>query len=141
VTEPQTFELEIPAESRFLATARNFASDAARSAGWLDESQLDDVRLVVSEAVTNALRAQEHREVEDLIRVTSLVFEDRMEILVSDSAGGFEVPPDAPELPDPDPRRESGFGLPLIEALSDEAHFTRAGGGTVVRVVVYRLND
>ena len=45
---------------------------------------------------------------------------------------------EAPALPEPDLRREGGFGLPLIEALSDEASFTRTPSGTRVRVVVFR---
>jgi len=139
VTDPQTAELEIPAESRFVAAARNFVTEEARSAGWMQESQLDDLRLVVSETVTNALRAHVDRHVDELIKVRSTVFDDRVEISVADSAGGFEVPTDIASLPDPDLRSEGGFGLPLIEALSDEAHFTRTTEGTVVRLVVYRV--
>lgn len=136
--EPRTAELQIRAESRFVATARNFVADVARDAGWMDEWQLDDLRLVVSETVTNALRAQVNRDIDELINVSATVFDDRVEIVVTDSAGGFDVPDDLSSLPEPDLRHEGGYGLPLIEALSDEAHFTRTSGGTKVRVVVYR---
>ena len=133
-----TTELDIPAESRFVATARNFVADAARHGGWMDDQRLDDLRLVVSETVTNALHAQATSRVDELIRVVAAVYADRIEIEVTDSAGGFEPPDEAPALPGPDLRREGGFGLPLIEALSDEASFTRTPSGTRVRVVVFR---
>ncbi len=139
---PLYTELEIPAESRFVATARNFVVDAVRMAEWMAPEQVDDLRLVVSESVTNALRAQVDRQVEDLIRVRSAVFDDRVEVSVIDAAGGFdpEATADATEATvDPDLEREGGFGLPLIEALSDEAHFTPTSDGTIVRVVVYRF--
>jgi serine/threonine-protein kinase RsbW len=140
VKGPRTAELEIPAESRYVAAAREFVADEARAAGWLDDEQVDDLRLVVSETVTNALRAHVTRDVEELIRVRSSVFDDRVEISVTDAAGGFEVSPDPVALVEPDLAREGGFGLPLIEALSDEAHFTPTDAGTVVRVVVYRAH-
>lgn len=138
MTEARTTELEIPADSRFVSTARNFVADAALGAGWVDEDQLDDLRLIVSETVTNALRAHEDHRVDDLIRVRSIVSEDRIEIFVSDAAGGFEVSLADVNLPEPDLDNESGFGLPLIDALSDEAQFTSTSSGTTVRVVVWR---
>lgn len=137
MTPTHTTELDIPAESRFVSTARNFVADAAVLGGWMDEERLDDLRLVVSETVTNALHAQAMSNVDELIHVEAAVYDDRIEIEVTDSAGGFE-PPSAPALPEPDLKREGGFGLPLIEALSDEASFTRTASGTRVRVVVYR---
>ena len=133
-----TTELEIPAESRFVAVARNFVADAARQGGWTDETRLDDLRLVVSETVTNALHAQVVSEVDELIHLTTTVFDDRIEIVVADAAGGFEPPAEAPLLPEPDLGREGGFGLPLIEALTDEAQFIPTAVGTTVRVVIYR---
>lgn len=138
MTPTHTTELDIPAESRFVSTARNFVADAARLGGWMDEERLDDLRLVVSETVTNALHAQAMSRVDELIHLEASVYDDRIEIEVTDSAGGFEPPEEAPALPEPDLRREGGFGLPLIEALSDEASFIRTESGTRVRVVVYR---
>jgi serine/threonine-protein kinase RsbW len=137
VTTGRVDELEIPADSRYVAAARNFVADSARAAGWLDEDQIDDLRLVASELVTNALRAQAHHALPAVITVRSVYHDDRFELSVADSAGGFDAPV-APPLPEPDLHREGGFGLPLIEALTDEAHFVRNGSGTTVRVVVYR---
>lgn len=138
MTTSEWAELEIPPESRFIGMARNFVADAARAVGWSDEERLDDLRLVVSETVTNALHAQAGHGVDEVIRVRASVSAERVEFVVTDSAGGFEPPDRAPSLPEPDLGQEGGFGLPLIEALSDEAHFDSSSGGTTVRVVLLR---
>jgi len=137
-TEPLVRGIDIPANSRFVAAARNFVAEVALGGGWIDGEQLDDLRLVVSETVTNALHAHAQQHVEDRIRIDALLFDDRIEIVVADAAGGFDPPTEPPALPEPDLGREGGFGLPLIEALSDEAHFIATDRGTTVRVVVYR---
>lgn len=138
VSEPSVSEIEIPADSRFIATARNFVSGIATGAGWVDGAQLDDLRLIVSETVTNALAAQADHSIDDLVRLRTVLHDDRIEILVSDAAGGFDLADADLDIPEPDLLNEGGFGLPLIDALSDEAQFTRTGRGTTVRLVVYR---
>lgn len=139
---PRVARLEFPAESRFVAAARNFASDAARDAGWLGDEQMDDLRLVVSETVTNALRAHMAQNVTESIEIESRVDDDRLEITVTDAAVGFDPPEPVPGLPEPDLAREGGFGLPLMDALSDEIYFTpTSAGGTAVRIVVRRPVD
>ena len=138
MNEVQIIELLIPAESQFVAQARRFITDAAGSAPWMDPERLDDVRLVASETVTNALRAQRNHDLAGQISVRCELHEDYFEFSVADQAGGFERPVDRSMHADPGLHREGGFGLPLIEALSDEAHFSNVDGGTVVRLVVYR---
>lgn len=138
MNDPQIVELVIPAESRFVATARRFIADAAAQAGWMDQERLDDLRLVASETVTNALRAQWRADRDAEIHVRCYLHSDRFEFSVADQAGGFERPEHLDIHTDESLSREGGFGLPLIEALSDEAHFVNTDGGTTVRLVVYR---
>ena len=135
MTEPHVSVLDIPAEARFIASARTFVADEARRCGWLD------VKLVVSESVTNSLRAQADRQLDDVVRIRVAVDADHLEVSVIDSGGGFELPEGPVGIPEPDPEREGGFGLPLIEALTDELHVSRSEDGTVMRVVVYRGAD
>ena len=141
MTEPHVSVLDIPAEARFIASARNFVADEARRCGWLDERRVDDLKLVVSESVTNSLRAQADRQLDDVVRIRVAVDADHLEVSVIDSGGGFELPEGPVGIPEPDPEREGGFGLPLIEALTDELHVSRSEDGTVMRVVVYRGAD
>ncbi|MBX7068659.1 MAG: ATP-binding protein [Microthrixaceae bacterium] len=134
----RTIELKVPPDSRYLAAARNFVADAARDGGWTDEDQLDDLRLVVSESVTNALKALLAQQSVEPIRLVATVSDQSIEVLVSDSAGGFRPDAENLTLPEPDLSREGGFGVPLIQAYSDEASYTSVGGGTEVRIVVNR---
>jgi len=131
-------EIAVPAEIRCVAIARNFAVEMARTAGWPESAQLEDLRLLVSEAVTNAVRAQQQRGGEELVHVHCAVGADRVEVRVVDRAGGFEFPEQPGVVPVADVTRAGGFGLPLIGALADEARFGPADDGTEVVLVIRR---
>jgi anti-sigma regulatory factor (Ser/Thr protein kinase) len=84
-----------------------------RFADRVPERRLRDVRLLVSELVTNAVR---HAGLSPGDRIGLLV-EMRDAVLrveVDDPGSGFE-----PRSPSPDPARTSGWGLYLVEELSD----------------------
>ena len=55
-----------------------------------------------------------------------------------DRAGGFDAPGEVSAVPEADPRREGGFGLPLIGALADEAEIRPAPDGTEIHLVILR---
>ncbi len=130
----ERFELRIPPSPASVAAARAFVVEIAVQSGWFDERRLDDLRLLVSEVATNAVRAQLARGSDDPIDVWCEVGDRRLEVRIRDHAGGF-VLPDPPPTPDPSRGEEGGFGLPIIVALADETEFEATEGGTVVRVV------
>jgi len=103
-------ELRLPIELDSAATARH-AVDVLASE--LPEDQLGDVRLLVSELVTNALR---HGELSDAdhINLTVVVANAHVRVEVTDPGRGFEPGP-APE----DPNSAEGWGLYLVATLSD----------------------
>ena len=79
----------------------------------LPSGRVRDVRLLVSELVTTAVR---HANVgaDDVIRLVFLLADDTLRVEVHDPGGGFE-----PDVPEPDPGRPSGWGLYLVAELSD----------------------
>ena len=92
-----------------IAGARATAREAARAT--LGEERADDVALVVSELVTNALEHGSGGEVEIVIRR----FPDHLEVSVSSPSNALPVP-----RPHPAPVHEAcGRGLPIVAALSD----------------------
>lgn len=105
-----TFELVLAHGLDSAAVARH-ALDGLD--GRLPADQLGDVRLLVSELVTNALR-HAGSEPQEQIRLAVTVSEAAIRVEVRDQGTGFEPHP----LPD-DPDRESGWGLFLVETLSD----------------------
>ncbi len=118
-----SFELELPRGLDSAAVARR-ALDGLF--GKLPEDQLGDVRLMVSELVTNALR---HAElgVADSIHLTVTVTAATVRVEVSDPGKGFDPVEDVPT----DPDRSAGWGLFLVETLADRWGVDRSRGTCV----------
>jgi len=105
-----TLELELPRELDSAAAARHAVDQLS---GHLPEAQVGDVRLLVSELVTNSLR---HADLgpDDRIRLRVDVQDARVRVEVSDPGRGFEF-----EGPAEDPDTVEGWGLYLVATLSD----------------------
>ena len=75
--------------------------------------RMRDVRLLVSELVTNAVR---HADLtaEDRIRLRAELHTGTLRVEVRDPGKGFQLRP-----PEPDPTRPSGWGLYLVDELAD----------------------
>ncbi len=134
-------ELEIPAHRAYLAFARQVVGAAASVEPRFRRERIDDLRIVVSEAITNAVEAHLDLGRDDRIRIRCNLEADHIEVEVFDRGGGFD-PDDLPVLPDVEsPERldhEGGLGLPLMRSLADETEIRTTDGGTTVRLVVHR---
>ncbi|HVM15776.1 MAG TPA: ATP-binding protein [Egibacteraceae bacterium] len=120
-------ELRLPPDVQYVGLARLVVTVAARQAGMADE-RVEDLKIAVSEATTNAIRA--HRQAEEP-RPVVLSFgpttDDTFGVTIVDTGPGFDpLPPDAHE------RREwteeSGLGVTLIRGLADDVEFVRGEG-------------
>jgi serine/threonine-protein kinase RsbW len=82
-------------------------------AGHLPDGRMRDVRLLVSELVTNAVR---HANLDraDVIRLVIELADHTLRVEVHDPGGGFEL-----RAPSPDPARPSGWGLYLVAEIAD----------------------
>jgi anti-sigma regulatory factor (Ser/Thr protein kinase) len=80
--------------------------------GLAQTRRLDDVKLLVSELVTNAVRHAPH-EPGDTVRLSVRMEGDLVHVEVCDRGRGFEPPALRKRLAD-----ESGWGLYLLERLS-----------------------
>jgi len=102
---------------RTLAVTPEAAAEARQAlaavASALSPAQLRDLRLLVSELVTNAVR---HADLaaDDTIRLVVDVADHGLRVEVHDPGDGF-----VPTVPAPDPARPSGWGLYLVEELAD----------------------
>jgi anti-sigma regulatory factor (Ser/Thr protein kinase) len=104
-------DLRLAPEPEMVRTARH-ALD--RLANLLPSEKLEDVRLVVSELVTNSiLHAGLSSDDEISLRVT--VSDGAVRGSVSDPGPGFNV---SSEM-DPRPDHSGGWGLPIVETISD----------------------
>lgn len=131
--------LEIPAKPEYLAVARQVVVAAASVEPTFRDTRLDDLRIAVSEATTNAIAA--HGPVSDeRILIRCNLADDRVEVEVVDRGPGFD-PESARAAPPPEhPDRldwEGGLGLPLMRGLTDETQISSGARGTAVRLTVY----
>lgn len=135
--------LEIPARPEYLHLVRQVVAAAAELEPTFRDDRIDDLRLAVSEATTNAVEAHLDPSGDERIVVRANLAEDHIEVEVRDRAGGFgddaTVTPGGMPEPEAEGRleRERGLGLPLMAHLADEAEITSGHGGTSVRLTVY----
>lgn len=117
-------ELEIPADLAKLHDAREWASQAADDFG-LHEDDRFEVKLAMSEAVTNAIIHGSGRE--DSVRIAARCDRDRLV---------FEVVDEGREHPGAGPVQrlaEGGRGLDLVSMVMDEVELVRVKGGGLLR--------
>lgn len=135
--EEHSFRLDMVAEPRFVSTARLFAATLARQFACPEE-RVQDVKVAISEACSNAIKAHRQAGVSDPIQIfvhsdpKSLTYE------IVDAGEGFEFEGAAPAPDDPENLVEGGIGLTLIGALFPgfEVRSGSHGDGTVLRFSV-----
>jgi len=135
----EVIELEIPARAEFVALARLVVSAMAASDSQLADERIDDLKLAVSEACTNAIEAHDAAGSHERVLVRCRAADDALEVCVEDRGQGFDPSqlPDHPPVTDPDRLKfERGLGIPLIRALVDEVEFSPTEHGTAVRLVM-----
>ena len=107
--------IEIPADAEAAAVAREFIAGAL-AVGFLQHRQhrLEDVGLLTSEVVTNSVR---HAGLApgDTIGLAVDVSERRIRVEVADDGPGF----DPLDLPESSPEGVGGWGLRIVNQLSD----------------------
>jgi anti-sigma regulatory factor (Ser/Thr protein kinase) len=118
-----TVDVELEGTPGAAAVARRALDHLA---GTLPERRLRDLRLLVSELVTNAVRHAGLRA-DDRIRLLVERSATGLHVEVHDPGTGFEL-----RAPQPDPARASGWGLYLVAELADRWGMEGAGPGTQI---------
>lgn len=104
-------DLRLPPEPEVVATARHALDQLTN---LLPPEKLEDVRLVVSELVTNSI-LHAGLSLEEQISLTVTVSDGAVRGSVCDPGPGFGMPSE------PSPRSDlsGGWGLPIVETISD----------------------
>ena len=132
--------LEIPSQVEYLSLVRAVVASAARVDQSLGDQRIDDLRLAVSEATTNAIRSHANLGSSERITIRFGLEGDRIEVEVQDRGSGFDPEKLDPAGPLTDKGRleyEGGFGIPLMKILADEITIESADEGTTVNLTVY----
>ena len=112
-------DVELAPEPEVVTTARHTLD---RLANLLPSEKLEDVRLVVSELVTNSVR-HAGLSPDEQISLTVVISDGAVRGRVCDPGPGFEKPSE------PRPRTDwsGGWGLPILERISDRWGVERNG--------------
>lgn len=129
-------EMKMPAKAEYVGVIRLSVSGVANRMGFTYE-EIEDLKVAVAEAVTNVV---EHAYDDETGEVTigMGLYEDRLEIMVSDRGESFDLKEVKKEIGPYQPNesvetlREGGFGLFLINALMDKVEINNEYGVIVL---------
>lgn len=135
----RSLELTVPSRAEYIAVVRLVVSSLATARRALVDDRVDDLKLAVSEACTNAIEANRRASGAPVV-VTCFEAPERFEVCVSDSGSGFDpdMLPEHPPVTDPDRLNfERGLGIPLIRSLVDDVRFESGPDGTSVWMTLF----
>jgi serine/threonine-protein kinase RsbW len=128
-TKSKSFQLTISSETRHLTQVEKLSEEVASYAN-LDESDSDDLGIVTTELVNNAIHHGNHDDPGKKVEIKFTVNSTKIEIRIKDQGNGF----DPARLKDPlapeNLMSESGRGIFLIRNLMDTIDFEFSPDGT-----------
>ena len=137
-------ELSIPVRVDYVQLVRAVVGSLASTNHELSTARISDLRLVISEALTNAIRAQEKNSISERLIVLCKLTDSAIEVEVRDKATGFEVDliPDLPPTESPERlQHERGLGLSIMREMSDGLEIESGPEGTVVHMTINSQNS
>ena len=130
-------EMKVPAKAEYVGVIRLSISGIANRMGFLYE-EIEDLKVSISEAITNAVTHAYTGGDEGEITVGFGVYEDRLEVMIADHGGSFDLNKIKGDIgpykhtESVETLREGGFGLFLINALMDKVEINNNYGVIVV---------
>jgi serine/threonine-protein kinase RsbW len=143
--EEKHVEVNIPSSLIFERVIRASAAELGEALEF-PKDRIEDLKLAVSEAVTNAIEHGNKNITEKLVAVVFVVDQDKLEVRIADQGEGYEFDRNA-SFPHEvvviteetlDERTDGGFGLSLIRAMVDHCEVTTSQDGTVITLRIYR---
>ena len=132
-------ELSIPVRVDYVQLVRAVVGSLAATNSELSTARIADLRLVVSEALTNAIRAQEKNSISERLSDLCKLTDSAIEVEVRDNATGFDVDliRDLPPTESPERlQHERGLGLTIMREMSDGLEIKSGPDGTVVHMTI-----
>ena len=128
-------EMKVPAKPEYVGVVRLTLSGIASRMGFTYDA-IDDLKVAVSEAITNAVQHAYRQKEGGEIVIGFALYENKLETMVADSGRSFDLEKIRREIGpyrsgDTEFLREGGLGLYLIESLMDEVKIHQHEGVTV----------
>lgn len=138
-------EIDLPSNLELVTVVRMVIATAATAQGSLYGNRLDDLRWATSEAVTNAIQANQAKG-EQTERTPGRVVaqcevgDGFARLVVSDEGMGMPEEVELPDIDHPDRlQTEGGFGVPLMRDLSRGViSFDSTPEGTTVHLEIHQ---
>lgn len=138
MSEPVKIELTIPSLSDYVGVARLTASGIASRMKFSHE-EIEDIKIAVSEACTNAVQYAYGDQVGQIKLIFSMM-DQYLEICVKDSGKGFDISAPASEtVEDPD-KIGLGLGIVFMRSLMDRVDYQSIPGQGTEVVMVKKLS-
>jgi len=119
----QAVAIQLPLEPE---SARRAREQLKPFRGSVDEAMFIDLRLLVNELVVEALHSAGEGADSDRIQLNAELDDGRVELMVGEGRGAYRLPSRRPAPGDP------GFGLHLVQRLSDRWGIRREGNRAIV---------
>jgi serine/threonine-protein kinase RsbW len=136
-----SLELQVPSRTEYIAVVRLVVASFVSARRSVAAERIDDLKLAVSEACTNAIEANVASSGgRDPVVVRVWEAPERLEVCIADSGPGFdpEMLPEHPPATDPERLNfERGLGIPLIRTLVDDVRFESGPQGTLVWMTLF----
>ncbi|WP_163652221.1 anti-sigma B factor RsbW [Listeria sp. PSOL-1] len=130
-------ELTLPAKPEYVKLGRLALSGIASQAGFSYEA-IEDLKIAVSEAITNSVKHAFKETGEGEIKVEFKIYQDKIDVIVTDRGESFDFEAKRDEIgpyevsEEHEVLRIGGLGLFLIETLMDDVKFYHKKGVSVV---------
>lgn len=138
--------MKVPAKPEYVGVVRLTVSGVANRLGY-SYDDIEDIKIAVAEACTNVVNhAYEENYTENDMHLNFSVYEDRLELIVSDHGGTIDVEKlkneRGPVNSDQsiDELKEGGLGLFLIETLMDKVEI-RGDSGVMIIMTKFLQGD
>jgi len=127
------FFLQIDSDTKYLRKVESLSAQVARYA-TLNDSQSDDLAIVTTELVNNAIHHGNKNDPDKKVSILFLVNSKCIEIRIKDEGSGFNPADIKDPLAPENLMSESGRGIFLIKYLMDsiDFNFTKDGTETIV---------
>jgi anti-sigma regulatory factor (Ser/Thr protein kinase) len=126
----------LPAALERIDDARRWSTSCAREAA-VDEDTIQDLELAMTEALSNTIRHGYQQDASQNIELSLDIDRQRISLSIVDRGDPYD--PSMRRPIDFEGGQEGGYGLYLLEQLTDELLRTpREDGGTLVTLVKYR---
>ena len=132
-----SIEIEIPPRPDYVSLVRVVVAAAAELESGLESPRVDDLRVAVSEATTNAIQAHNRSGCTRPVKVRCRCSDGAVVVTVRDEGPGFDVDAlleTAPLESPVRPGRESGMGISIMRALADTSNIDSSPDGTEVHL-------